>query len=160
MSAGRHRYSTTTNQSILTAVPVAVLQFVGSLTLVRAHPTFPTLPALFLTIFAPFLSFIVLAAIIHRRSFTFDETEGTLTIQEWFVGLPIGESRSLPIESIGQVEFIERTNSEGDGWTVAIEIKGRSYEVTESVRRSKARARFAEIRGIVDRARKSTHRTA
>jgi hypothetical protein len=153
MESVEHHYSTVTNRSLGAAIVGAFLHFAGSLIFIRTSTTVPTLTALFLTIFGPFAVFFVLAAIVHRRSFVFNEATGLLTIQELYFLCPVGAPWTLPIERIGQVVFIERRSSEGDGGSVAIQIGQRSFEVFGSSGHQR-HARLTEIREVVDRARR------
>ena len=83
-----------------------------------------------MVVFSPFVTFFLLAGVVHWREFTFDPDAGTLSIQSKVFFIPLKRLVVVPLSAITSAEFIDRSDDCGRSGIVRIGIyETNFYEV-------------------------------
>ncbi len=115
------RQSEVSNWSIAIAIPLAIGELALASSLVSGRADLPFVVGL-LVLFSPFVTFVLLAPIIHRRVLTFDRDAETLSIQSKILLIRQERVVVVPLSAITSAEFIDRSSDCDRAWAVRIGI--------------------------------------
>jgi membrane protein YdbS with pleckstrin-like domain len=124
------RLSVASKWSVAIAILLAIGQFPLLLLSLSGHTNLPLMTAP-IVIFSPFVTFFLMAGVVHYRVFTFDRDAGTLSIQGKIFLVPLKRVVVVPLSHITSAEFIDQCSSEGPpSGLVRIGIAGmKQYDV-------------------------------